>query len=94
MFRMQGRPPGSLPKGLPPVPNAQPLTWTVIVAIRQWNRVKDSLETNADDQLILEGYPVMQGTQPVLMAQSCTSVALQRERKQAQQATEQTSPSA
>jgi len=85
VFRMQGKPPGSLPRGLPPVPTAPGLTWNVMVALRQWNRVKDSLAANQDDQLIIEGYPVMQGTQPVLLAQSCTSVALQRAQKAAHQ---------
>jgi hypothetical protein len=85
VFRMQGKPPGALPRGLPPVPTQAPLTWTVMVALRQWNRVKDSLTANQDDQLIIEGYPLMQGTQTVLLAQNCTSVALQRARKQGQQ---------
>src|SRR6266487_2326785 len=43
VFRMQGKPPGSLPRGLPPVPTQAPMTWNVMVALRQWNRVKDSL---------------------------------------------------
>src|SRR5216683_5708265 len=85
VFRMQGKPPGSLPRGLPPVPATPGLTWNVMVALRQWNRVKDSLAANQDDQLIIEGYPDMQGSQHVLLAQSCTSVALQRAQKQAQQ---------
>jgi len=84
VFRMQGKPPATLPRGLPPVPNTAPLTWNVMVALRQWNRVKDSLAANHDDQLIIEGYPAMQGTQHVLLAQSCTNVALQRAQKQAQ----------
>jgi hypothetical protein len=84
VFRMQGKPPASLPRGLPPIPSTPGLTWTVIVALRQWNRVKDSLTTNEDDQLILEGYPVMEGTQPVLLVQSCASMRQQREKKQAQ----------
>ena len=83
VFRMQGKPPATLPRGLPPVPNTAPLTWNVMVALRQWNRVKDSLAANHDDQLIIEGYPAMQGTQHVLLAQSCTSVSLQRVQKQA-----------
>ena len=86
VFRMQGKAPGALPRGLPPVPAQAPMTWTVMVALRQWNRVKDSLAANHEDQLIIEGYPLLQGSQPVLLAQSCTSVAQQRERKQAQQA--------
>jgi len=85
VFRMQGRPPGSLPRGLPPVPATPPMTWNVMVALRQWNRVKDTLTANQDDQLIIEGYPLMQGSEHVLLAQSCTSVALQRAQKQAQQ---------
>jgi hypothetical protein len=85
LFRMQGKPPGALPRGLPPVPAQAPLAWNVIVALRQWNRVKDSLAGNQDDQLIIEGYPLMQGSQPVLLAQSCVSMLQQRAQKQAQQ---------
>jgi len=85
LFRMQGKAPASLPRGLPPLPSTPPLTWNVMVALRQWNRVKESLTAHQDDQLIIEGYPLMQGSQHVLLAQSCTSVALQRAQKQAQQ---------
>ena len=84
LFRLQGKPPASLPRGLPPVPAQAPLTWTVLVALRQWNRVKDSLAASEDDQLIIEGYPLMQGPQPVLLAQSCVSMLQQRAQKQAQ----------
>jgi hypothetical protein len=90
VFRMQGKPPGALPRGLPPVPAQAPLTWNVMVALRQWNRVKDSLAANQDDQLIIEGYPLMQGNQHVLLAQSCMSVLLQRAQKAAQR--QQTEP--
>src|SRR6266851_7688937 len=48
VFRMQGKPPGSLPRGLPPVPSTPGLTWNVMVALRQWNRVKDSLAANQE----------------------------------------------
>ncbi len=85
VFRMQGKAPASLPRGLPPLPTTPALTWNVMVALRQWNRVKDSLDASQDDQLIIEGYPLMQGSEHVLLAQSCTSVALQRAQKQAQQ---------
>jgi hypothetical protein len=43
VFRMQGKPPGALPRGLPPVPAQAPMTWNVMVALRQWKRVKDNL---------------------------------------------------
>jgi PHAX RNA-binding domain len=85
VFRMQGKPPGALPRGLPPVPAQAPMAWTVMVALRQWNRVKDNLAANQEDQLIIEGYPLMQGTQHVLLAQSCVSMLQQRVQKQAQQ---------
>jgi hypothetical protein len=85
LFRIQGKPPGALPRGLPPVPAQAPMTWNVMVALRQWNRVKDSLTANQDDQLIIEGYPLMQGNQHVLLAQSCVSMLQQRVQKQAQQ---------
>jgi len=84
VFRMQGKAPGSLPKGLPPMPPTAPLTWVVMVATRQWSRIKDAISAHPEDSIIVEGYPVMQGTQPVLMAQSCTSVALQRAQREAQ----------
>jgi hypothetical protein len=84
LFRLQGKPPTSLPKGLPPVPNGPGMTWNVLVAQRQWNRVKDSLAVDKDDQLIIEGYPAMQGKELVVLAQSCTSIALQRAQKAAQ----------
>ena len=84
VFRLQGKPPGPLPRGLPPVPTTPPMTWNVLVALRQWNRVKDSVTSHPDDQLIIEGYPLLQGTQPVLLAQSCVSMLQQRAQKQAQ----------
>ncbi len=84
LFRMQGKAPGALPRGLPPVPATAPLTWNVMVALRQWNRVQESLATHQDDQLIIEGYPLMQGNQPVLLAQSCVSMLQQRAQKEAQ----------
>jgi hypothetical protein len=84
-FRMQGKAPGPLPKGLPPVPDQQPITWLVVMALRQWNRVQDSLAAHPDDTLIIEGHPVVAGDGThVLLAQTCTSTVQQREKKQAQ----------
>ena len=84
-FRLQGKAPGPLPKGLPPVPDQQPITWLVVIALRQWNRVQDSLAAHADDTLIIEGHPVVAGDGThVLLAQNCTSTVQQREKKQAQ----------
>jgi len=84
-FRMQGKAPGPLPKGLPPVPAQHPITWLVVIALRQWNRVQDSLSAHADDTLIIEGHPVVAGDGThVLLAQNCTSTVQQRAKKQAQ----------
>jgi PHAX RNA-binding domain len=83
-FRMQGKAPGPLPKGLPPVPDQHPIAWLVVIALRQWNRVKDSLAAHADDTLIIEGHPVVAGAGThVLLAQTCTSMVQQRAKKQA-----------
>jgi PHAX RNA-binding domain len=92
VFRMQGKSPGALPRGLPLVPAQPPMTWNVMVALRQWNRVKDSLAADQDDQLIIEGYPLMQGSQHVLLAQSCVSMLQQRAQKQAQRAQAEPTP--
>ena len=84
VFRMQGKPPVSLPRGLPHIPSTPALTWNVMVALRQWNRVKDSLAAHADDTLIIEGHPVVAGEGThVLLAQTCTSMVQQRAKKQA-----------
>jgi PHAX RNA-binding domain len=85
-FRMQGKEPSSLPKGLPPVPGQGPITWLVVIDLRQWKRVQESLEAHADDKLIIAGHPVVtsDGTH-VLLAQSCVSMLQQRAQKQAQQ---------
>jgi hypothetical protein len=86
-FRMQGKDSGPLPKGLPPVPDQQQITWLVVIALRQWNRVKDSLAAHEDDTLIIDGHPVVAGDGThVLLAQSCTSVVQQRAKKQASKA--------
>ena len=85
-FRMQGKEAGSLPKGLPPVPGQQPMTWLVVIALRQWSRVQESLAAHADDKLIVEGQPVVAGDGThVLLVQSCVSMLQQRAQKQARQ---------
>jgi hypothetical protein len=84
-FRRLGTAPGALPTGLPPVPGQVPITWLVVIALTQWHKVKDSLEAHADDQLRIDGHPVVtkDGTH-VLLAQSCVSLRQQREKKRAQ----------
>ena len=57
VFQLTGKPPTTVAKGLPPLPPQPPIVWTVLVALRQWNRVKDSLAAHPDDTLVIEGYP-------------------------------------
>jgi hypothetical protein len=85
IFKLRGKAPGSLPKELPPLPKTEPLTWIVIVGMRQWNKVKESLAKHPDDRLVIDGYPCIQADQHVLMANNCVSVLMQQQRKTAQQ---------
>jgi hypothetical protein len=86
IFQLTGKAPASLPKELPPIPKSPPLTWTVIVGLRQWNKVKDSLAQHPDDRLIIDGFPVLQGDQHILLATNCQSVKAQQARKADQRA--------
>ena len=85
IFKLRGKAPGNLPKELPPMPKGPPLTWTIIVGMRQWNKVKASLDAHPDDRLVIDGYPTQQGDQLVLMATNCQSIAMQRAQKEQQQ---------
>jgi hypothetical protein len=86
IFQLTGKPPTTVVRGLPLLPPRPPLVWTVLVALRQWNRVKDSLAAHPDDTLVIEGYPFVDQDRHLLMAQSCISVAMQRARREAQNA--------
>jgi hypothetical protein len=77
-FDVQGEMPGPLPKGLPAVPSQQPMPWLVVVDLRQWDRVKDSLTAHADDRLTLAGCPVLAEGRCILLAHTCES---QRQRR-------------
>jgi len=46
----------TLPKGLPPLPST-PTTYMLFIQQKQWNKVRETMQ-NADDALIVEGYPV------------------------------------
>lgn len=81
---LKGKQPPSLPKGLPAVPEGSAITWAVFIANKQWNRVKDSITRNNDDQLIVEGYPIVgKGGVAAVMATSCKSVLMERAQRAA-----------
>jgi hypothetical protein len=86
IFQLKGKAPGNLPKELPPMPKIPPLTWTVIVGMRQWNKVKASLDAHPDDRLVIDGYPTQQGDQLVLLATNCQSIMMGQAQKAAQRA--------
>jgi hypothetical protein len=86
IFQLQGKAPASLPKELPPIPKSPPLTWTVIVGLRQWNRVKDSLAQHPDDKLIIDGYPYVEGDQHLVFVNGCRSMLMEKAQKEAQRA--------
>ena len=77
---MKGKPPSSLPKGLPTLPANSAIAWAVFIVNKQWNKVKDSLSANAEDQLIIEGYPMVDAKRGVgvVLATNCKSVYQER----------------
>lgn len=82
---MKGKEPPSLPKGLPTPPASGAITWVVFIAKKQWNKVKDSLHTHPEDQLIIEGWP---GVDPkrgiaIVLTTNCRSVHMERAQRPA-----------
>lgn len=77
---LKGKEPPSLPKGLPTPPANSAVTWAVFIATKQWAKVKDSLQKNGEDQLIIEGYPLIdpKSQASVVLALSVKSVAMER----------------
>ena len=77
----------SLPKGLPTP--AQPTSYMLLIARKQWDKVAPSLR-QPDDALIVEGYPTLdprfQGS--TVLATRTTTKLLQQAERQRQQATQ------
>ena len=85
---MQNNDPPNLPKGLP-VPTSDPTTYIVYIAMKQWSKVKESIEKNPDDKLIIDGYPAFdkrigKNGAMTIFAQSITTQKLQQARREAQ----------
>ncbi len=85
LVSMKGKEPGSLPKGLPTPPANSAITWAVFIATKQWAKVSESVQNNADDQLIVEGYPLVDAKRGVgvVLASSCKSVLMDRAEREA-----------
>jgi hypothetical protein len=87
---MQNSLPPNLPNGLP-VPAKDPTTYIVYIAMKQWSKVKDSINNNPNDKLIIDGYPAFdkrigQTGAMTIYAQSVTTQMLQQERRESQRA--------
>lgn len=87
---MQNSLPPSLPNGLPVPPN-DPTTYIVYIAMKQWSKVKDSINDNPQDKLIIDGYPaydkrIGQTGAMTIYAQSVTTQMLQQARRESQRA--------
>jgi hypothetical protein len=53
---MQNSKAPALPKGLPKPPD-DPTTYVIYIAMKQWQKIKESVLNNPNDRLIIEGYP-------------------------------------
>jgi hypothetical protein len=76
----------TLPKGLPPLPST-PTSYMVFIQQKQWNKVREAMQ-NADDALIVEGYPVHEPrfTGITVYATNVTTKALQAAKRKEQAA--------
>ena len=80
---LKGREPKTLPKGLPPVPEGSAITWAVFIVSKQWSKVKESIEQNQSDALIIEGYPIVgKGGVAAVMATNCKSMLTERAQRE------------
>jgi hypothetical protein len=87
VMAIKGKPPGSLPAGLPTPPAQSAITWAVFVATKQWKKVQSSLDAHAEDELIIEGYPMVDPKRGVgvVLATNCQSKLMQRAEREAKQ---------
>jgi hypothetical protein len=85
-FQLKGKAPKGLPKGMPVLPKHEPIVWTVLVSMRQWTKVKDVFTKHPDDQLIVEGYPTLEGGVHLLLATLCKSRTMEQAQREQQKA--------
>lgn len=83
---LKGKEPLSLPKGLPTPPANSAITWAVFIASKQWAKVRDTLQKHQADQLMIEGYPLIdpKSQASVILALSVKSVSQERAQREAQ----------
>jgi hypothetical protein len=85
MTTMQNATPPSFPKGIPTPPRL-PVSFTVYIAPKQWNKVADAL-TNPEDMLIVEGWPTYDPVRQAITVYvlNTTTRELQRQRRAQQE---------
>ena len=77
LLQLESKAPQQYPRGLP-VPPAQGLVWTVLIARPQWLRVAPALRRDREDILIIEGQPCQVETSLFLYATNVITKAQQR----------------
>jgi hypothetical protein len=83
---MEGRSvPKDMPKGLPMPPAEVKQSYVVFISDPAWERVEPQLKSDPADELIIEGWPYVDAQRGVItvLAQGVTTIALQREKRQA-----------
>jgi hypothetical protein len=85
---MQNNKAPNLPKGMPKPP-ADPTIYVVYMALKQWEKVKETVAKNSADELIIEGYTMFdkrigQNGAMTIYAQNVTSKLLQQARRETQ----------
>jgi hypothetical protein len=75
----------SLPRGLP-LPPTEGVTWTVLMARKQWQGVSSALRADRDDKLVIEGQVGRYQGDLVVFATQVVTHAQQRTRRDAQRA--------
>jgi hypothetical protein len=85
VIALQDKAPPALPKGLPTPPPQSAMPWVVFIANPQWAKVKEALKIDAEDQLLLEGYPLLdpKSKSKVVLVTSCKNLLQERAQRAA-----------
>lgn len=76
--------PKSLPKGLP-TPPEQVQNFAVFIGNKQWNKVSEELKTNANAELLVNGFPVFNPEKAMTMVLAQSVEVIERKPKKAKE---------
>lgn len=69
------------------MPEGSAIIWAVFIVNKQWSKVKESIEKNQDDALIIEGYPIVgKGGVAAVMSTNYKSVMMERAQREGEKA--------